>query len=337
MKDAGVVPMQGTGLKPTPEYAQPANAVGGFQTMGFQYGAAPSEMLNTDQIAAAQMPVSQVGQQPLYMQNMQDAYMNQATSRLDPQWTSRQSDMETQLANMGISRGSPAWDREMANFQRGRNDAYGSAMNSAILNSGAEAQRAQGMDIAGGNFANQAAQQNFQNQLASQGAANAARGQQFGQNLSSAQLNNAALSAQQAAGQGWKQIEAQRHAADQAYAGQAAIAGAQTAAAQMQAALGQRQMESAERLQDYNMMWDMQFKPYELQNLAMQGMYPTAAPSFGGFQNMGVDPNYAANLNRGNDQMTNAVGNVGASINWRGLGGMDYGNLDPYGMQMGGR
>ena len=317
---AGIVPMQGTGK--VPEYAQPANEVGGFQTAGFQYGAAPSGDVRTDYIQPGEAPVGSVGQQPTYMQNMQDAYIGQANSRLDPQWQQRQSDLETQLANQGLSRGSPAWDREMQNFQRGRNDAYQSAMNAGILTSGAEAQRAQGMDIAGGTFANQAAQQNYLNKIGSQQAANQAQGQQFGQNLQSAQLNNAALSAQQAAGQGWGQIEANKAASAASLAGQQAMAGAQVSAAQMQAALGQRQLENAERLQDYQMGWDMQFKPYELQNLAMQGMIPgNPSGSFGGFQNMGVDTNYAANLNRGNDQITNAIGNAGQRIDWGALGG----------------
>lgn len=57
---------------------------------------------------------------------------NQATSRLDPQWDQRQSQMQTQLLNQGLDPGSEASQNAFSQFGRDRNDAYGSAMNSAI-------------------------------------------------------------------------------------------------------------------------------------------------------------------------------------------------------------
>jgi len=112
---------------------------------------------------SGQAPVTSVDQGENYQKTMQDAYWNQATSRLDPQWNQRQSGLESQLANMGLSRGTDAWNREMGNMSMQRNDAYGGALNSAILNSGAEAQRRQAMDIASGEFANK--QVDTRNQL----------------------------------------------------------------------------------------------------------------------------------------------------------------------------
>jgi len=46
------------------------------------------------------------------------------SKRLDPMFQQRQADMETQLSNQGIKRGSAAFDREMNTFNQGRNDAY---------------------------------------------------------------------------------------------------------------------------------------------------------------------------------------------------------------------
>jgi len=128
---------------------------------------------NTSYITPGTSPVTSVAGGQQYMSNMQDAYYNQATSRLDPQWDQRMAAEQTRLANMGMTMGSSTYNSNMNNLGLQQNDAYSSAMNSAILNSGAEASRMQGMDINAGNFANNAAQQNYLNQLASQNQQNA--------------------------------------------------------------------------------------------------------------------------------------------------------------------
>jgi len=220
----GMVGIQGTGY--VPQGQQGANSVGGFQTAGYQYGIQPggniqnsvmnnSGQVNTQQYDPARMPVSSVQSGQQYYNPAQDAYMAQARRSLDPQWEQQQQQQESQLTNMGLTRGSAAWDTAMQNFGRARNDAYGSATNQGIMNAGAEAARMQGMDINAGNFANQAAQQNFTNQLTGQQAYNAALGQQqsmdesagnfantaqqqaWSQRMGEAQLNNAALGQQQ--------------------------------------------------------------------------------------------------------------------------------------------
>lgn len=344
----GTVPLQGTGIQPTPQYAQGAQSVGAYQTPGFQYGMAPTASVNTNYINPAQMPVSSIQQGAPYMQKMQDAYMNQATSRLDPMWNQRQGDLDSQLANMGLSRGSEAWNREEQNLMRGRNDAYTSAMNNAILNSGAEAARLQGMDINAGNFANQAAQQNFQNQFTSQQGYNAAQGQQFGQGLQGAQLNNQAIAAQQAAGQGWGNIEANRYGSELGLqgqeatasanlAGQQAIAGSNTAVGQMNAALGQRALENQERSQDYSIAKDMYLTPLQVQNMMMQGMNPNDPQFSNPSTNTG---NYATQMNQGQQQINSGIaGAAGKFGDWVGnwynngsFGGNQIGNpYLPYG------
>jgi hypothetical protein len=56
----------------------------------------------------------------------------QATSRLDPQWDQRDNARQVQLANQGLDPGSEAATNSGAQFGRDRNDAYTSAMASAI-------------------------------------------------------------------------------------------------------------------------------------------------------------------------------------------------------------
>jgi hypothetical protein len=57
---------------------------------------------------------------------------NQATSRLDPQWDRRMAASQTQLLNQGLDPTSEAYKNQMQDMSFARNDAYGSAMNSAI-------------------------------------------------------------------------------------------------------------------------------------------------------------------------------------------------------------
>jgi hypothetical protein len=151
-----------------------------------------------DRITPTGMPVQSVGSGEQYMKQMQDAYMEQARSRLDPQWQESQMQLESQLQQQGLTRGSSAWNAEMDRLQRGKTDAYNQAMNQAILSSGAEAERMQRMGIAGGEFANKQAQQDFLNKMASQDNYNAALKEKFESNMKSGAFANAAQ-AQEAA------------------------------------------------------------------------------------------------------------------------------------------
>ncbi len=145
-------------------------------------------------------------------QRAEDAIYQSATSRLNPQWDQRQQQLQTQLANQGITQNSAAYTRAMDDFNRSRTDAYTQAQMNAITGAGAEAQRNQGMDLAlrqqqvgeigqQGNFANTAAGQAFQfgnaardQQLAAQQAAfnqqSVAGQQNFGQQMQQSQYQN---------------------------------------------------------------------------------------------------------------------------------------------------
>ena len=60
-----------------------------------------------------------------------DAMYNRAASRLDPRFNQMGSDLESKLAAQGITQGSQAYDREIDNLARDRNDAYSIAQNDA--------------------------------------------------------------------------------------------------------------------------------------------------------------------------------------------------------------
>lgn len=65
-------------------------------------------------------------------QAIQAAY-GQATSRLNPMWDQRENQMRQQLANQGLDPNSEAGRNAMQQLNMARNDAYSSAMNSAIM------------------------------------------------------------------------------------------------------------------------------------------------------------------------------------------------------------
>lgn len=154
-----------------------------------------------------------------------DAAMNQYQSRLDPQWQQAYNRQRSELINQGLDSSSEAYKTAMGNFDRSRNDAYQSAMNSAVQQ-GAQigsqmfgqgmAARQQGVNeatnqgnlwnqtgmqganlynqanLAQGQFANQAANQQWQQNLGQGEFANNAANQQYMQNLGMGQFANQA-------------------------------------------------------------------------------------------------------------------------------------------------
>jgi hypothetical protein len=157
--------------------------------------------LNTSMIDPARSAVGSINPSQAYMQNMQDAFYKQGASRLDPRMQQEQEALETQLQNQGLTRGSQAWNAEMQRQMQARNDAYNSLTNSAILNSGAEAQRMMGMDISRGQFMNQAGQQDYLNRLNSQAAFNQANQQNWQNQFAAQGAGNQALAQQGEFGQ----------------------------------------------------------------------------------------------------------------------------------------
>jgi hypothetical protein len=80
-------------------------------------------------------------------QSHQDAAMEQARRTLDPQFQAAEERFRQDMVNRGLQEGTQAYDRALANFQRGKTDAYATAQNNALQ---------QGMAAQ-----NQAFQQNF--------------------------------------------------------------------------------------------------------------------------------------------------------------------------------
>lgn len=119
-------------------------------------------------------------------QRMEDAIYRRQASRLDPRFSQQQSDLETQLANQGITRGSPAFQREMENFNRMKDSAYQDAADSAIQGGADELGRQFAMDTQNRQQTWGEALQRLQNN-------NAGREQSFNELMSRAGLNNAAL------------------------------------------------------------------------------------------------------------------------------------------------
>ena len=223
---------------------------------GWTYGANPTQNQIQGQVAPGQADTSRVGWNGAptisvggaqgYFQPAVDAYQQQAMSRLNPQLQEQQANLENQLQQQGLTRGSSAWNAEMDRQMRSRNDATMGVTNQALMMGGQEAARMQGMDINAGNFANTAAQQNFTNNLSSQSAQNAAYGQQFNQNLQAGQFTN------QAQAQEFGQNATQANIRNQSMGAQAQLAET-TAARQQQASQFSQSYDLQNRTQQAQM------------------------------------------------------------------------------------
>lgn len=88
-----------------------------------------------------------VGTPEQLQQQASDAAYQASTRYLDPQFQQQQSDLESQLANQGITRGSEAWNREMANEAMKKEQAYGQARNQAYQQGMAGAQQLYGQGM----------------------------------------------------------------------------------------------------------------------------------------------------------------------------------------------
>ena len=82
-----------------------------------------------------------------YQQSAEDALYGRATSRLDPQWDRKRSDLEATLAARGLRPDDPAYQRAMNELDMAETDAYNQAQWQATIGSGQEAQRIFGMDL----------------------------------------------------------------------------------------------------------------------------------------------------------------------------------------------
>lgn len=165
---------------------------------------------------AGQIQTSVGGADAATRNSVEDALYQRATSRLDPQFQQDQSALETRLANQGITMGSDAYNTEMANFARNKNDAYASARNDAVYAGGAEQSRLFGLGLDAGNFANNAQNQGFNQNLGAGQFANAAQAQQYGQNANNMEAFNRAQA--QEFGQNAANAQFNNAAAAQSYA-----------------------------------------------------------------------------------------------------------------------
>jgi hypothetical protein len=102
------------------------------------YGAHGMEGSDWDQIQYAPEAIRrQAEQQTLDFMN----------SQLDPQWDTRQADLEQQLTNQGLQWGDAAWDSAMESQKNSRDQAYGGARNQALADSRAEASMLWGQEM----------------------------------------------------------------------------------------------------------------------------------------------------------------------------------------------
>ena len=146
-------------------------------TTGWLPGTAPSAGMqytpgNSGPIQASVQP----GQN--FIPQVEQAQYQQAAAFLDPQFQQAQNQLDTQLSNQGITAGSDAYKQAQNNLGLQRMGAYQNAINNAITTGQQAAQGIFGMNLASGQFGNQAQQQQYQELLNTMEGRNAAVGSQ---------------------------------------------------------------------------------------------------------------------------------------------------------------
>lgn len=99
-------------------------------------------------------------------QRVTDAYYNQERSRLDPQFQQQEDQLRSQLMARGMTEGSEGWRQQLDQFGRTKNDAYSTALNTAIGHGGEEMQRDFTMGMQARQQGLNEAQTGFQDSLA---------------------------------------------------------------------------------------------------------------------------------------------------------------------------
>lgn len=162
----------------------------GFDQGGqLQYGFSPGQQVQ-----------GHVGPQNLTgaYQAAADASYQQAASRLDPQWNLKQQQLQSQLANQGLSVNDDAYKSAMSQFGNAQNDAY----NQALYGSQSAGLNAEntifGQGVQQGQFANAAAAQQYGQNQGQAAFNNSTAGQAYQQNLGAAQFANTAQAQQNA-------------------------------------------------------------------------------------------------------------------------------------------
>lgn len=99
---------------------------GGFEGMGAEI--MPPRRRNQTAGGTATLDPANIAS----LQPWQDATYQQATRALDPQFQQAEARFNQDMVNRGIAQGSEAYTAARSDFDRSRNDAYGSARNQAL-------------------------------------------------------------------------------------------------------------------------------------------------------------------------------------------------------------
>lgn len=113
----------------------------------------------------------------------EDAAYQRATSRLDPQFASRESDLQNRLRNQGLAPGDQAYDSAMSNLGRERTDAYDMARLGSVSEGRSEQQLGYGQALQQAQFGAQQQQQGFGQNVQQTQIANQLRQQQMQEDL----------------------------------------------------------------------------------------------------------------------------------------------------------
>lgn len=251
---------------------------GGFRSVDPRMGV---DLTSQYQTVSPQQSLDRTGlpSLPSDLQGFRDeaerALYDRNTAYLDDRFARGEESLRSRLANQGIVEGSEAYKNAIDDFERGREMAYRQARNESIAGGGAEASRM--FDIG-----SRARGQLFGEELSSGQFGNQAAGQETAQNLAAAQFGNqAALAGGQFSNQAAGQATAQNMASAQF--------GNQARQQALAEALASGGFANQARGQGMSELFALRNQPLNEFN-ALRSASPVNMPQFQGMAQVGTNP-----------------------------------------------
>ncbi len=128
------------------------------------------------------------------VQQAQNAAYGAQTQYLDPQFSQGKEQLDSQLANQGLSTGDVAYNNAQTNFANQKQQAYQGAQDAAVQAGNQEQNTLYGQGLSSANLQNAANQQGYNQGLSNAQLANSVNSQGFNQALQQAGFGNTAQS-----------------------------------------------------------------------------------------------------------------------------------------------
>jgi hypothetical protein len=268
---------------------------GSLPNSSFSQGNLPISTMNPMSFGSVQKSVTGAGDVRTSLDGTPADFRQQAQDAVwnlqKPMLAERRDSTETQLANMGLARGTEAWNRESRNLD----DAEARARLASVEAGRVEASQLFGQNLQSGQFENNAQSQKFGQGVVNANLNNSGQAQEFQQGAQSTQINNAAAGQTAQQNQSQAAFENTSSQAQFQQLMQRAQAGDSRALQELQAQIQAGSFNNANRTGAMTEMITQRGQPLNELNALLRGNQ-VSMPSFPGAPNSNAGSGQAADL-----------------------------------------